>query len=202
MERNPSPTFHLCGTINRTNSVFCKKCGQKFITSCNGKKCYTSRESPPSEPDSSNDGSCTHESRTYDHDQPHFYYYPIWVGIMDCFAHVDSEYLNTLSVESIAACIQYCSENNIISSLTSLNSISAYTRLGLHSLANLAKSVYTKMNNLNPRAFLHVDSNSSFEHRMSVASRIHIPSLVERCTGATKASTQCSGACIYVCAHN
>lgn len=85
---------------------------------------------------------------------------------------MDSTYLNSLSVESIASSIRYCIENNIISSLTSLNAISAYTRLGLHSLANLAKTVYTRLNDLNPRAFLHVDSDSSFEHRMSVVSRI------------------------------
>lgn len=111
---------------------------------------------------------------------------------------MDSTYLNSLSVESIAASIRYCIENNIVSSLTSLNAISAYTRLGLHSLADLAKTVYTRMNDLNPRAFLHVDSDSSFEHRMSVVSRIRMSSLVERCDGSIKGSAQYSGTYVYV----
>lgn len=99
---------------------------------------------------------------------------------MDCLTHVDSHFLNSLSVESIAASIRYCNENNIVSSLTSLNSISAYTMLGLHSLAVLAKSAYSKLNDIKPRAFLHMDSDFSFEHRMSVVSRIHMHTITER----------------------
>lgn len=178
--------------------MFCKKCGQKFITNCSSKNCFTSLSNPPSEPDPTNDGTCVHESRNYKHDQPHFYYYPIWVGIMDCLTHVDSQFLNSLSVESIAASIRYCNENNIVSSLTSLNSISAYTMLGLHSLAVLAKSAYSKLNDIKPRAFLHVDSDSSFEHRMSAASRIHIRITTERHSGTTKGRTQYSGSDLYV----
>ena len=94
-------------------------------------------------------------------------YYLIWDCLLDLFAANDDEFLTCLTRREIAQHLSYDSQYDIISSVASFNSFSAYRALGENQLADLAKiPLLKRVFPLSMRAFLNPDPEHSHEKYM------------------------------------
>ena len=151
-----------CGFVNRRSYVFCPNCHRKHITSCDVKNCIANSSVH-------GEGCCLHLNRgiSVNTDVLCFTYYPIWNCLLDLFAANDDEFLACLTRREIAQHISYDNQYDIISSVASFNSFSAYRALGENQLADLAKiPLLKRVFPLSMRAFLNPDPEHSHEKYM------------------------------------
>lgn len=153
--------FCDCKRVNRRSSAWCR-CGRKHITSCDTDGCAARSVTYQ-------EGSCVHLDRGIAPDEcvQYFAYYPVWNCLFDLIQANADEFFTCCTRKQIAQHIIYDDEHDILSSVSSLNSLSAYVALGEGHLASLVRNALAHHRlPLEQRCFLHPDPVNSLEKKL------------------------------------
>ena len=152
-----------CKIFSRKHSVFCPQCKKcKFILNCASKKCMSQCEKYVE----GRNPICSHSTKVINREVPHMLYAPVWTSLTDCFLHLRDDLVDYLR-QDICGSIRHDYENDAITALSSLNSLSAFIQMKEDEI--VTEIIAANSNLESPetqRSFLNPDYKNSLDRKL------------------------------------